>query len=290
MITFRRSHWLLPVPILFGLLLGIPVASAEEDDEYAVPPAAANVFVMSDQQLEAWVFGGRNNRAQGLDRFNAMLNVRIDAINHTCVLSEAQKQRLQLAGRGDIKRFRDHLSELKKKFNGAKLDQNEIQNVFQEIQPLQLEWQAGIFGPSSLFSRVISRTLEPQQLAKYEQEESTRRKDQYKAKVKLGVAMMAKRVAMNSKQCEEIERLLLETTRPPNKFGPYDYYVVLFQVSKLPQDKLKSIFDDLQLRGLAPFLQQAKGLEQTLKSGGFLPEDSAPEAVKQPQQPLSDKY
>jgi hypothetical protein len=80
-------------------------------------------------------------------------------------------------------------------------------------------------------------------------------------------------------QHRQLEELLLKETRPPRRFGEYDYYGVLFQLSRLPEDRLKKILDDLQWDQLKPHLAEAVRLEQTLKDGGFLPEERVAEAA-----------
>ena len=65
--------------------------------------------------------------------------------------------------------------------------------------------------------------------------------------------------------------MLLEETKPPRKFGhQYDYYVIMWQAAKLPEDKLKPLFDDVQWKVLNQQFAQMQGMEQWLKQFGVL--------------------
>ena len=53
-------------------------------------------------------------------------------------------------------------------------------------------------------------------------------------------------------------KLLLDETEAPEKYGKYDYYVVLFQLAKLKDEKLKPIFDDAQRQAMRKPPNRAK--------------------------------
>ena len=92
----------------------------------------------------------------------------MDSIEQICDLSETQKKKLQLAGRGDIKRFFDSVGEAKMKFNALKDDQNKRNQIWQFIQPLRMKLNTGIFDENSLLHKIRTRTLKPEQMTAYD--------------------------------------------------------------------------------------------------------------------------
>src|SRR5258707_11945120 len=111
-----------------------PVLNDNEDlvEEVVVQP----VFVMADENFEQWIFREFQNAAGARGRLDSLLMLNIESVAQVCGLSEAQRQKLWLAGRGDIKRFFDSVDELRRKFQSVKTDQNRLQVLFREVQPL----------------------------------------------------------------------------------------------------------------------------------------------------------
>ena len=80
----------------------------------------------------------------------------------------AQKNKLQLAGRGDMKRFLDRVEEKRSLYKGLKVDQIKIGEIYQQIQPLKSTLSSGLFGEGSIFFKSIGMTLTAEQLARHE--------------------------------------------------------------------------------------------------------------------------
>lgn len=260
--------------VAIALLLGAIARPACAVDalievEDVVQPAQP-VFQLSPEQFDSWVFNGQINGKQWEPQLKTQLKMRIDFIDNVCKLSEAQKQKLTLAGRYDIKSFADQYEALKQKLQNKTYGQDKVNEAYQQVQPLQAVWNAGIFGDKSMFYKVLPKVLGAEQTEKYQQEELKRRKFRYMAKVKLTLASLENSLPFTAKQRQQFEELILAETPPPKRWGQYDNQVVLLQASKLPEAKLKEIFDDAQLKRLQTMLQQAKGFEQMLVQQGWI--------------------
>ena len=121
---------------------------AEQDADEAAPANGAMMamqagFVMTDDQFDQWVFGAPRNPRAGRNKLDSLLTFEVDDVARTCRLSEVQKKKLLLAGRGDIKRFFDKVEEKRKKFDKVKTDQNKIGEIYQELVPLQATLNSG---------------------------------------------------------------------------------------------------------------------------------------------------
>jgi hypothetical protein len=281
--TLRPSQlaWLFACLAAQGML---PVARAQAHDDEVEEDAAPvlvqqNMFVYNEEHFNSWVFNGAGGDANGVrNRFQSLLTLRIDYIDKVCGLSEVQKKKLHLAGDGDIKRFFDRVDEKRQKFLSVKRDQNNINEIFQEIQPLQQEMQAERFGDGSIFFKALKKTLKPDQVAKYEQAEEAKHRFRYRAKVDLAVAILDNAIGLSADQRTRLVKMISEETDVPRRFGQYDYYLVWYMASRLPEKRLKPLFDDKQWTVVTRQIQQARSMEQFLKQNGYLHDDgkSAP--------------
>lgn len=259
--------------LLVGIALSATAAvlqAQDADEDEAVLQPGRPVFQLTAEQFDSWVFNGQINGKQWEPQLKSQLNLRIEAVDNICKLSEPQKQKLLLAGRYDIQGFADKYEILKQKLQGTVYGQDKINEAYQQIQPLQQIWSAGIFGEQSMFNKVLPHVLGPEQTAKYQQEELKRRKFRYMAKVKLTLASLENSLPFTAKQRQQFEELILAETSTPKRFGQYDNQVVLLQASKLPDEKLKNIFDKAQFARLRQMLNQARGMQQMLEQQGWI--------------------
>ena len=245
----------------------------EEDAPARPGPLAPAASERPENAFDQMVFRGNGNARQEKKRLESLLTLQVESVELACGLSDAQKRKLQLAGCGDMKRFFGSVEENRKMFRKVRNDRNKINQFWQDIQPLQAKLNSGFFDDVSLFHKVLRRTLDSEQFAKYEQQESERRKFRYEAKIGLVVAMLENGMPLRDEQRQRFVKLLVDETQPPRRFGQsqYDYYVVLFQAAKLPENKLKPIFDDAQWRALSQQFAQAKAMERTLRKNGIVP-------------------
>lgn len=279
--TTRR---LLAAAALLAVAVAAPAARAQddEDEEEEAKPAVVNRFngfVANDVQFDQWVFGnmGMGNAAAARTKLDSLLTLNVEDVDRTCGLTPVQKKKLLLAGRGDIKRFFDKVDEVRKKFTKDKNFnfQNQFQQVWQEIQPLQTTFNAGLFGADSIYGKAIHATLTPEQAEKHEKVVRDRLHYRYWARVDLAMELLNNEVGFTDDQRRQLVKLLHEETRPPRKLGQNDYYVVLYQLSRIPEAKLKPVFEDVQWRFLKRQLDQGRGMEMFLKQGGFVPDDES---------------
>ncbi len=229
-----------------------------------------NNFQLNADQL---VFGNSQNPTAGRVRLNATLALRVDDLARSSRLTEAQKAKLQLAGRGDIKRFFDRVDEKRRQSATLGGDFIAYNKLVQELQPLRSTFQMGPFGEGSLFAKTLAKTLDPSQ--RDAASEAARDREAYRreAKVEMAVATIDASVGLTEDQRVRVRRLIVEDTRPPKRPGPYyDYYVTLLQLSKLPEARLKAVFNDAQLRLLASQFDLVRQMEPGLIENDMMPD------------------
>jgi hypothetical protein len=270
--------------LLVGLALAIMgssrVARAQDDDE---PVENENAQAVNNvrmavinqgpnlEQMDQWVFGRYGGSGGARNKLDSSLLLRIQDLERECGITEAQKKKLRLAGRGDIKRFFDKVEALKRKFQQGQNDPNT--NIWQEIQPLQVELNTGLFGDNSLYAKTIARTLNHDQAARFESVVHERASFRFRATIDWFVVHLDKGLGLTDDQRKQFVALLVNEARPPRKFGPGDYWYLLLQTARVPEAKLKAILDAPQWRLLSRQFAQARAMEQWLKTNGVIADD-----------------
>jgi hypothetical protein len=282
---------LLLAGLLFGVLGSAGVAQAQiqdlMDDDWdgEVPPGQIiqqNVFMMDDSNFETWVFGGNRSGTAARERLEKLLALQIEFIDRSCTLDADQRKKLELAGHGDVKRFYDRIEVSRRKFQKVKNDPNKVGEIYQEIQPLQTVLNMGPFGDGSIFSKTLLRALRPDQVAKFEAVDHERRLFRYGSKVGAAVARLDGSLALTREQRRKLTEVIMKETKPPRQFGQQDQQVVLLQASKLPEAKLRPIFDDAQWKVLSRQFAQVQGQEFMIKSNGYVPAEEPGRATSIP--------
>lgn len=273
--------------LLSGICLGSFCLAAPDDEIITIDPAAnvpqQNFFV--DENFDQWVFPGVQNAEAGRQRLKTQVKLKLSEIERVCQLTPAQKQRLELAAKGDLQRFLDQMALIRKKFEAVKNDQNAFGQIWQEIQPLQVK-QARLTEGDSLLMKILPKTLSPEQVAKYEAVANERRMFRFRASVANSLITLDSAVALKHDQREALTKLLLEETQPPQTFGQYNHYLIMFRLATLPQEKIKPLLDARQWQAMSQQFNQYRGMRSFLVEQGLISRDelgraelAAPDAV-----------
>jgi hypothetical protein len=236
----------------------------------------------TDENFDQWVFQQDRKASTARKRLASTLVIQLEAIDRASRLTDPQKQKLQLAGRGDVKRFFDRYETAKQKFHLVKDDQQKFQEIWQDINPLQTSLHAGLFDGDSLFYKSLHNTLTDEQRARHDVVDRERREFSHRASIELAVNTWEQSVPLREAQRRELITLLTNQTKMPRKSGSYDYYLIMYQLSQLPEEKLKPQFDEIQWKIVGRQLAQAKGWGQFLRTAGVLANDDEDKADAQP--------
>jgi hypothetical protein len=270
-------------PTLAGfaaLCLGATLVLAAPDDEIVViepVAAAAQQHFFVDENFDQWIFPGAQNAAAGKARLQTQVRLKLSEIERVCQLKPEQKQRLELAAKGDLQRFFDQMELVRKKFDKVKHDQNAWGEIWPEVQPLQVK-QARLTEADSLLVKMLPKTLSPEQAAKYEEVARERRLFRFRACVANSLVTLDNAVALKHDQREALSKLLLEETQPPQTFGQYNHYLVMYRLATLPQQKIKPLLDDRQWQAMQQQFNQYRGMRQFLVEQGLISRDELGQA------------
>ncbi len=273
-----RLAWIVPAgTMMFLMLFCARLAWAQDDwdaeDRAAAGPARRplNRFDI-EMQLNSWIFGDSNG-AQAQQRVDSILTLRLDCIERAGGLSKAQIEKLRLAGRADAARFLRKVDAIKAEYKGVDINvwNQKIQDMWQKVQPLQAEFNAGLLGDKSLFQKVLEGMSRSDSSAPFVRQERERKKFRWQTEIELAVAGFEMGVPLTEVQRRKLLDLLFKELKPPQKFGDQNLYVVFYLAGKLDRGKLKPIFDDAQWRSVEEMFRRMEGLETHLRQQGYIP-------------------
>jgi hypothetical protein len=273
------------VASIVAVVMSFPVVRAQNDDEPEAREGAVNrelalEDVLRFQQQQRLIeirqlmqrrISAFDGTAVGLRKhLEARLTGRLDSLQYTCHLTVPQRKKLELAGRGDIKRLMDRLDPIFGRSSSSTVE--DIQRLTTETRDL-FNALNGPFDAGSLFSKAMITTLTKEQVAENERALRDKNSAWYVNAVTDSVRKLARIVDLSEAQAGKLSKLILTATSPPQKFGSADYAFVMFRASKLSETALREILDDWQWTALKSQLASWADAESTLKKQGFVFDD-----------------
>jgi hypothetical protein len=267
MTDFARSLYRLTLAaglILMALLA--PGSSGRADDDEIQNAPVRPRFTLDENSFNRIVYGNLGPDATRR-AFEHYLALRIARVERTSGITPAQRAGLELAGKGDIKRHFDRIED-RRNFVNRPLEQEEYARVWQDIQTLNRTQGAVLFGSGSLFAKALKTTLAEDQATRYGDFQRERDRARYQVRVEQCVLELDNALGLSTAQRQRLVDLLMHETQPPKTSGQYDILFIQYQMSRLPESRLKLIFDDAQWRGLRLRLARAQAMEAVVERNG----------------------
>ena len=218
-------------------------------------------FNIDDDQLISWAFENQSSVNDARQRAEELLNGQIEFVAVIGTLRPDQRQRLELAGQGDISRFFADAETLMRTLPRGNLTQEEWQGVWQKLSPIRERYTQGLNGRESLFQKALRSVLTAEQIDTYREVARQRAQRHYRALVGMAVAEIEIKLPLTIDQRTELVELLMKETDPPR--GVVNNYLqtayVQWQMSKLPEEKLRAIFDEVEWKLMQGMMQQMQG-------------------------------
>jgi hypothetical protein len=247
-------------------------ADLDEQEEKPAPALGRGRAVqVSDRQFDRWIFASDGGADSARMLTESRLKSRIGYIEHLCGLSQNQRKKLEVAGRGDIKRFFDRVEEKRNQFHHGEMHQAELIQEMTEVQKMGRDYRATIFNDRSMFGKVLATLLDQEQADRYRRNRDDARLSRHQSRVEWVALTLQKNLLLTDVQRVRLVSVLFEETRPPQRFGPSDYYGIIYQASRLPEARLRPIFAEAEWRALQREFDEAKRQERVLKDFGYLP-------------------
>jgi hypothetical protein len=217
------------------------------------------------------------------ERLETLLSNEVAEIDFKCTLSPAQKRKLLLMGRGDIKRFFDRCETLKEKFLAFGQNDGEIN---EDLNSLQIILRSEFFHADSLLHKSLHGALTGEQFAVYDALIRDRVQSHHAAAINQLVTLLEQGQGSPFSEAErqKFVALLKKETRPPRITSPYDFYYILGQLGRLPEEKVKPLLNEAQWFRLHQYEDAVRRIEPgLLKAGHFRGEDDEDEKPGAPE-------
>jgi len=266
---------------------GRPAAAQEPDEPEAAAPRRQR-FRITDSHIDQWLFGPGTSAESARPLGEARLRSRIGYIDQLCGLTATQRKKLDIAGRGDIKRFFDVVARLHDEVRSGPIDIDRLRGLTVEAQAHGRKFRGQLWDEESLFGKTLQTILDPEQAAMYRRSWSEERLKAHESSIDWVLGMVQRRVGLSRDQSFRLHVALLEETRPPRNSGPWDYFGIMYQASRIPERKLRPIFEPSEWRAIRKEFDEARGMEARLRDSGYLP-DEPPDRETARNQPSRDR-
>ncbi len=267
--------------VLFVLTLPAPAVAVDfiEIVEKEVAKQNQNQHGFRIENFDQWVFSNQQKLSSAQKQILDRLEGEADSIQSTCKLENGQKEKLLLAGRGDIQAFTQLYAEVRAKFVEKIKENNQqaIQNVWQEIQPLQKKYHGQIFGEGSLFEKVLGHLLDEQQSDRLEKIRREQRRFQYQSAVLQLISQFEQAAPLKHENREKLLVLIDQHALPPKSMtghnrAHYFTYYIYGQMAEIPEKELRPLFGKAVWKVVKQQMQQGKRMKRNLEQQGLVPD------------------
>jgi hypothetical protein len=133
---------------------------SDEAEKPALPPPILRLqqLVVARECFDDWVFGGKTVDAHRRE-LNQRLRLQVEQEARSGSLTTEQKEKLLLAGQGDIKRFYEQVEQKRLEFERVRTNWTECQQFARGLRPLVHVSQYGPFDHKSLFGKTLRKIL-----------------------------------------------------------------------------------------------------------------------------------
>lgn len=133
----------------------------EDEDEEPRPRPMVRLnlqaAILERENLDLWVFDDDGGAEQHWKHLEQLLEGRIASDSRGRTLTPAQKARLRVAGKGDIKRFLDQVEEERTQFEKERQSWRTGFAALRRLDPLAKIYAEGPFGAESLYAKTLRR-------------------------------------------------------------------------------------------------------------------------------------
>ena len=220
------------------------------------------------EQFDRLVFQQDQSPSAARERLETSLSNEVAELDRACTLSLAQKHKLRLMGRGDIKRFFDRCETVKEKF----LALGQVDGALNEdLNSLQITLRCGLIDGDSLLHKALPKALTGEQLAQCNAMLRERSQSHHAAAIDRTVTILEQGSRFSDAGRQKLIALLKKETRPSRITSPYDFYYILGQIRRLPEEKVKPLLNDAQWLRLTMYQNNLQRIEPMLRKAGCFP-------------------
>jgi hypothetical protein len=143
----------------------IPAPGDQDDDNPVVRPARRinlQTATLERQNFDRWLFEDERSDAERRTHLEELLQAKIEVAGLDYSLTDRQRTKLRVAGRGDIKRFFDDVEDRRTAFEVERRSVKTGLAALRRLDALAPLYRSGPFGESSLFAKTLCRIKDDQ--------------------------------------------------------------------------------------------------------------------------------
>lgn len=177
---FGRAVVVFLLSLTAGSAAMAQVPADDEDFDVVAPAPAERQIIFLDQLFDQIAFGRAQviainggqviqldeqmaSESDARKRWNSALAAQVQAKDRLYSLSEPQRRKLQLAGKGDIHQHFSRLAEIRSKVTAGPLQREQFAALMKELQPIQNSTLENLFDDNSLFQKTLRTMLTEEQ-------------------------------------------------------------------------------------------------------------------------------
>lgn len=157
----RNMFLLRREPVAIPSVLNMDDGMSEESDQ-----ADREIIAFDPASFDACVFLSFSTDVAQRTWLDSRLRSKIETAEQNWRLTNVQKGKLLLAGRGDIKRFFDSVHDQRLRFESLRTDLQECRRFLNDLDGLSRDFQVGPFGADSLFSKTFRSIVASERVAR----------------------------------------------------------------------------------------------------------------------------
>src|SRR5262249_4948471 len=112
--------------------------------------------VIDAEDFDRWIYD-RERPVDPRRYLSWRLDLRIQSASRECELTATQKEKLRLAGQGDVKRFLEQVEQRRAEFEEKRHVYREGLAMLRGLAPLTKVYRKGPFGEGSLFAKTLEK-------------------------------------------------------------------------------------------------------------------------------------
>jgi hypothetical protein len=243
-----------------------------------IPVQGQNHTISLDQQMNG-MFGQAENEGGG----GKASSLEIDRLDAICGLSESQRSKCVAARNLDARDASTAMVALRRKYAGRTVDfqtpegQKLWQQFHEELNAVR-PFVPNRATTRNFLGRVMTGILDDRQRSAWQAETDRRRRDDWRRSIDYGMEHLGMLAGLTGRQHDELVAILLEdpprldTGKLRTTFGDGNPQICWYGLSRVPEDRLRTVVNERQWGKLEPLMQQGDAVSQMLKSQQLLEE------------------
>ena len=259
-------------PIILHALLAMTFAWSANGfavDDIVVDPAVvkAPLVALTPETIDRWIYGMDADRARRA--IESKVNQKIRELDKKYDLTEAMRHKLELAARADKIRLYAEIDALKSKCPASIEDRDQLNTIRIEANDLRKK-QLLFLGPDSFFAKAANTILVDAPRSTNSVVQQKQVLSRHQANIEAAVRIVERKVNLRDPQRKALIKLLSQETQPSQVIGNFDDLVVQYELCRLPEAKLRPLFDEDQWPNVLLAIESVKGLKPLLTQKGLI--------------------